>query len=498
VRRHGPATRRGRVLPALLTLALLASTPSAHGQEIRFTARAEAVHERRLADFLRRGEHHTWTVDTVLAAGDTVSGDLLVLRSAARIAGVVTGDVFVVAGDLFLRPGSRILGDVVVLGGGYYASGLAAVDGAMAYRPNDLYSVLARDYGWAIYPAWETPRAVELPGLHGLSFPTYQRVDGWTLEWGARLRAVGWGWQPSLELSGRYLTERSELQGTVGQYWHPSGSVRFGFEYERATRTNETWVRGGVSNTFSFLFVGDDFRNYFDADRAAFVIGGIEGQPWRPTLSVQWEKARSLEAEERFVLFGEDEPIPNPAVDEGETVSLIAGLHARRRGPGTRLEASVRAEWADSSVAGDFSFLLGEGRAFLLLPGLGTHEVELFALARGDLWGSLPRQRWTAFGGRATLPTFELLGFHGPRALYGQATYLVPVHALRVTMIGPPKLLLRAATGTAWGPGQDPELALNLVAGVRWSVLEAGVAADPGTSGWDPKVYGVFRFPGDL
>lgn len=498
-RRTGRSRRnRERALVAILGLSLLVPGRFALGQEIRFTARAEEPYERRFSEFLRRGAYATWTADTVLAAGDTVPGNLLVLEAATRLAGVVTGDVYVVAGDLFLRPGSRVLGDVVVLGGGYYASGLAAVDGEVAYRPNDLYSVVEREDGWTIYSVRQMPRAVELLGLYGFSFPTYQRVDEWTFEWGLRLRAVRWAWQPTLEVAGRHLTERSELQGTVKQYWHPSGSLRFGFEYERATQTNESWVRGGISNTLSYFFVGDDFRNYYEVDRAAFVIGGVEGRRWWPTLSLQWEKAKSLEAEEQFVLFEDDELIPNPAVDDGETASLIAGLELRSRESVRRLEASVRAEWADSSVAGDFSFLFGEGRVSWLMPGLGTHEVELFALARGDLSGSLPRQRWTAFGGRATLPTFDLLGFHGPRVLYGQASYLIPIPALRVTMVGPPKVLLRAATGTAWGPDEDPDFELNLIAGLRWSVLEAGVAADPGRSGWDPGVYGILRFPGDL
>ncbi len=497
-----PVPLAGRPRFARWTLAVLGAIAlaptAAAAQEIRFTPRAEEPLERRLSEFLERDAFVVWSADSVLASGDTVAADLLVLGSAARIAGVVTGDVFVVAGDLFLRPGSRLLGDVVVLGGGYYASGLAEVEGGVEYRPNDLYRVLPRSDGWAIYPVREMPSAVELPGLYGFSFPTYQRVDEWTFAWGVRLQAVRWAWQPSLKLEGRYLTERSEFQGSVAQYWYPTGSLRFGLEYERVTRTNETWVRGDVSNTLSYFFVGDDFRNYYQADRAAFVIGGMEGRRWWPTLSVQWEKAASLPAEKQFVLFKKDELIPNPGVDDGETVSLAAEVHLRRRGPSRRLEASARVEWADSSVAGDASFVLGEGRVSWLTPGPGSHEIELFALARGDLSGRLPRQRWTAFGGRATLPTFDLLGFRGPRVLYGQASYLIPIQALRMALIGPPKLLLRAATGTAWEAGEDPSFELNLMAGLRWSVLEAGVAADPGASDWDPGVYGILRFPGDL
>ena len=149
-------------------------------------------------------------------------------------------------------------------------------------------------------------------------------------------------------------------------------------------------------------------------------------------------------------------------------------------------------------MAGDFSFVLGEARLFWLTPGFASHEVELFGIARGDISGTLPRQRWTAFGGRATLPTFDLLSFYGSRLVYGQASYLIPITALRVMMIGSPKVLLRASTGSAWEPGGSSHFETNLIAGVRWSVLEAGVAFDPGGSDPSSRFYAILRFPGDL
>ncbi len=468
-------------------------------QEVRFTPSADNPAERRLATFIDQGEYTVLAGDTVLQAGQaTIDGSLLVLNAAVRVATTVSGSVYVVDGDLFLRPGARIEGDVVVLGGGYYASSLADVVGEVIYRPNDLYTVLDRDDGWTIFPVREVPKAVELHGLYGFGFPFYQRVDALTLRWGATLRATGWAWQPSLEGEARFLTEEGDFQGTLKQYWYPTGSLRFGFEGERVTRTNEDWMRGDISNSLSFFFVGDDFRNYYGADRAAFVVRGSETAAWWPALSVQWEDATSKEAQSQFVLFGSDESEPNPSIDEGEIVSLIAEIGTRHRSAGSRFEGILRLEAADSSVAGDFSFLFGEAQVHWLTPGFGAHEVELFGIARGDISGTLPRQRWSAFGGRATLPTFDLLSFYGSRLVYGQASYLIPIPALRVAMIGPPKVLLRAATGSAWEPGGSAHFETNLIAGMRWSVLEAGLAVDPGGSDPTSRFYAILRFPGDL
>ena len=483
----------------MLVAAGLLSIPEAgSAQNVEFTPRTDEPTERRLAAFLEHDAYAIFDGDTVLRAGQAVSGNVLVLDAAVRIATTVQGSVYVVDGDLFLRPGARVEGDVVVLGGGYYASGLAEVTGEVVYRPNDPYSVVAGEDGWTILPVQELPKAVELPGLYGFGFPYYQRVDAVTLRWGATLRATGWSWQPSLEGEIRFLTEDGDFQGTLKQYWYPSGSLQFGFEAERVTRTNEEWIRGDVSNSLSFFFVGDDFRNYYGADRAAFVVRGSETATWWPSLSVQWEDATSKEARKQFVLFGDDEPAPNPAIDEGETVSLIAEIEARSRTSRSRFDGLLRLEAADSSIAGDFSFLLAEARLYWQTPGFASHELELYGIARGDISGTLPRQRWSAFGGRATLPTFDLLSFYGSRLVYGQASYLIPISALRVVMIGPPKVLLRAATGSAWEEGGSSHFETNLIAGVRWSILEAGVAIDPGGSDPSSRFYAILRFPGDL
>ena len=477
---------------------LLAVPAVASAQNVEFTPRADESAERRLAAFLEQDVYEIFDGDTVLLAGQAVAGNVLVLDASVRIATTIPGSVYVVDGDLFLSPGARVEGDVVVLGGGFYSSELAEVAGEVVYQPNDLYSVVAGDDGWTIFPVQEMPKAVELPGLYGLGFPYYQRVDALTLRWGATLRATGWSWQPSLEGEIRFLTEDGNFQGTLKQYWYPSNSLQFGFEGERVTRTNEDWMRGDESNSVSFFFVGDDFRNYYGADRAAFVVRGDETASWWPSVSVQWEDATSKEARKQFVLFGDDEPEPNPAIDEGETVSLIAEIGARSRTSRSRFDGLLRLEAADSSIAGDFSFLLAEARLYWQTPGFASHELELFGIARGDISGTLPRQRWSAFGGRATLPTFDLLSFYGSRLVYGQASYLIPISALRVVMIGPPKVLLRAATGSTWEEGGSSHFETNLIAGVRWSALEAGVAFDPGGSDPSSRLYAILRFPGDL
>jgi hypothetical protein len=466
-------------------------------QEIRFDPRPDRPEERRLETFLE-GDYVLLEADTVLGPEARIDGNLLVLEADVRISGTITGDVTAVGADLFLRPGAKIEGDILSLGGGLYSSSRAEVAGDVTWRPNDVYLVQRDEGTIRILPVRGVPETLTLHGLSGILFPRYQRVDEWTLGLGATVRHVEWDWQPSIEARVRLKTERGDLEGTLRHSWVPTSSLQFGVEAERTTRTNEGWVRGDIANSLSFFFAGDDFRNYYEADRAALFLRGTRTARLSPIVEIEWEKARSLEASDQFVAFASDAAVPNPAIDAGEVVSARLGLELRRRTAETRLRTLAILEAADSSTAGDFSYVFGELSASWAGPALIGHGVEAFFLLRGSLSGTLPRQRWTSVGGLATLPRLPLLSERGARFAYGQVTYLIPIDRFRVGLLGPPRVFLRAASGAAWNPGEEAGFETNLIAGVRMFVFELAVAADPGASDLDPAVYATLRFPDDL
>jgi len=481
----------------LLVLALGRPT-GVVAQEIRFDPRPDRPEERRLETFIERGDYLLIESDTVLGPDSRVEGNLLVLEADVRISGTVTGDVVAVGADLFLRPGATIGGSLLSLGGGFYSSSLARVEQGVIWRPNDVYLVQRDGPSIRILPVREVPETLTLHGLSGILFPRYQRVDEWTLGLGATVRHVGWDWQPALEAGLRLKTERGDLEGTLRQTWTPTSSLQFGVEAERVTRTNEGWVRGDVANSLSYFFAGDDFRNYYEADRVALFLRGTRSARLSPIVELEWEKARSLAASDQFVLFASDAALPNPEIDEGESAVGRAGIRLRQRTAETSLVGRAVVEIADSSVAGDFSYVIGEVRASWAGPALIGHGVEAFFMLRGDLSGTLPRQRWTSLGGLATLPRAPLLSDRGGRFAFGQVTYLVPIERFRFGLLGPPRVFLRAASGAAWNPGEPAAFETNLIGGLRLFVFELAVAVDPGASDLDPALYATLRFPGDL
>lgn len=481
-----------RTLPAvLLWLAALLALPAAsQAQEVRFTPRADRPAERQLASFLERSEYELWSRDTVLAAGDTVPRGLLILESMVRLAGRVEGDVFVVDGDLFLRPGSEVTGQVVVLGGGFYDSNLARVRGEVTYRPNLFFQAIPADGGWEIYATREMPERFEADGLYGIRFPTVNRADGWTPSLGARLTLVDVPGQPSLHGVLSYRTERGEPGGRLEHYWHPTGRLRVGLELARRTASHDRWIRGEPANTLSFVLTGRDHRNHYEADRWGLHADQQLGRGDTLSLRVGAEEARSVPARMGNVLFGSDRIRPNPPVAEGTTWSVTLGGRIREQaGPG-RLRGSVDLEAADSTVAGDFSYLLSRVHLGWSVQLPHDHRLDAEVAGRGDLAGRLPPQRWSAVGGPGTLPTLPVLSVRGPRLLMATARYSIPITPLRVPRLGIPEVFVGGTTAAAWGPGGSPVFRENLLAGVRFLALELTGALEP-SSGETALVLGI-------
>ncbi len=498
VRPPAPLRRASRSRRARLALGLaLAAVPTGlSGQDVRLAERPRTDAQRRLEAFLERGDFELWTRDTVLARGDTVPTSVLVLEGSARIAGRIAGDLYVVDGDLFLRTRGSVGGDVVVIGGGFYGSGLAEVEGTTTYRPGQQMRVMPDAGGYLIFPVLERPPAIELDGQYGFHAPAYQRVDAVTLAWGGLVRAEALPGRPELELVGRYKTGPEKLDGSARVSWYAGSRVRVGIAASRATRSNEAWIRPGWYNSLATLFTGDDARDYHRADRAGVELE-LRSPPipdwrtdprWSATLSAGWEEARSLRARDVFVLLEGDEARPNPEIEPGDAYSARAAFHWRAGDEASGGGFGLGLEAASRDVAGDFSFLLGEARATARGATGWGHTWELFAIGRADLAGSLPAQRRSSLGGIGTLPTVPMLALRGERLLFGEAAYGVPLAT--AGRLARAEVFVRGSAGAAWSEGQPLRLEENLTLGLRarlWSLgLELGAATGPAPPG-DPE-----------
>lgn len=255
----------------------------------------------------------------------------------------------------------------------------------------------------------------------------------------------------------------------------PTARFVFGVSMVRRTDHRELQQVDDLENSLALLLSRTDYRDYFERE------GGGVYVSWRvpdfSTVSVhaRRDQYRSLgvnrEVRSWFRLGRELRA--NPAVDEGETHSVLVRLErlAQRTGS-TRagLYHWIELDRAGGALGGDFGYLrvLGDVRSVVRLTPATT--LSLRAVAGTNTEGTLPVQKRFGAGGVDGLRAHALNAFEGSQLALAQAEYTVGLWALRGTGF---EAGLHAIafldTGTAWDD-----------AGNRWNIGRQRFATDGG------------------
>ncbi|MYA32784.1 MAG: polymer-forming cytoskeletal protein [Gemmatimonadales bacterium] len=487
----------------------------AGGQQVWLAEEPRSEAQATLAAFLDAGGFVVWTTDTVLARGDTVPGAVLLLEGTARIAGRIEGDLYVVDGDLFLRSGASIAGDVLVLGGGFYDSEVAEVAGAVIYRPNEPLRVRPARGGFEIISEVEPEPFLELDGTYGFHLPTYDRVNGLSIPVGGLARLSAVAGRPELAGGLTWVPAREDVDYRLHNFWHLGERVRLGPFATSAVVSNEDWIRPTWYNSLAHFMVGDDVRSHYDSREIGLELEWASPEPpvwedaprWRVVAAVGREEAEDFRFRQVTILFGEEPPGPFPSlpdydphlqVDEGslwfgrlgfEWVSQGRDRHAAI---GLGVEVGLEDELSHL-VFGlgpipKYDFLLVEGRVSARRVTRWGHVVEGFGIGRLDVSGLLPEQRYSMIGGIGTLPTMPLRGRRGPRLIYAEAAYAIPL--LGDAALGGLDVFARGSGAGIHSPWEDFELYGSIQGGLAlrmWDFrLEFGVAAGSTAEPGDP------------
>lgn len=463
-----------------LAAASAAGLPTgADGQEVWLAEEPRSEAQAVLEAFLEAGGFAVWTTDTVLARGDTVPGAVLLLEGTARIAGRIEGDLYVVDGDLFLRTGASITGDVVVLGGGFYDSDVAEVEGTVTYRPNEPLRVRPSRGGFEIISEVEPEPAFELDGTYGFHLPTYDRVNGLSIPVGVLGRVWDAPGRPELAAGMTWIPAREDVDYRFRNSWRLAERVRLGLFATSAVVNNEDWIRPTWYNSLAHFVAGDDVRSHYDSKEFGLDVEWTSPEPpvwddaprWRVVAAVGREEAEDFRFRQVTILFGEEPPGPLPSlpdydphlqVNEGSLWFGRLGFEwvSQGRDRHTAIGLGVEAGFEDDIghlVAGlgpitKFDFLLAEGRVSLRRVTPRGHVVEGFGIGRLDVAGRLPLQRYSMIGGIGTLPTMPLRALRGSRLLYAETTYAIPL--LGDAALGGLDVFAR---GSAGGVGSDDD-----------------------------------------
>lgn len=431
-----------------------------------------------------------------LPRDSSYANTVLVLHRDVFIAGRVHGDVIVVAGDAFLRPGAVVDGRVLAIGGGVYPSLLAIVRGGTESYRDFTYDVQSTASGYALsyrVILMHPSPVFSMPGLYGVQIPTYDRANGLSLPFGPEFNFN----RGRLALDPT-VTYRSNL-GAFDPAIHGdvvfSRRTRTELFVGRASLSNEEWIWSDLVNSASVLFTGIDTRNYYRADRAqATLFGLFDGThtAFEPYLGIRGEGDRPVRPDSfatggPWSLFGRDsrEKIlrPNPAATRGRIASVLVGGQLDWEAQSIRARVEVTNE-AGSFSTGSRRFDQTTVDVAVRFPTFVAQEFFLSTHILHTFGDSTPTQRWSYVGGSGTITTLPLLSLGGDELLYIESNYFVAFPKLDLPLVGAPSITVRHIIGSA-GIRKLPAFQQNLGVRAALSFLRFDVVVDPARREWD-------------
>ena len=336
-----------------------------------------------------------------LPADSVVRGALAVLGGPVRIAGRVEGALLVLNGDLTLEAGAVVAGEVAVLGG-RVTQGEGARTGPLRSEPDSVAYDVDDDDRLAL-----ERRADEVWRLLGrderrvgasmrlAAVRTYNRVEGWPIELGPRLRwRAGWGTLGAdafvvlrtgdrLRLDGEHVGHDARVEARLGR----REAVRVGVRAYDVVVPVEAWQLSAVeSGLASFLF-RSDYRDHYDRHGVALEGAWSDLRAWRIGGALRREDWRPRRTLAPLSLFRSDEPWrPNPQFDAGEwTIGTVGVSYDTRTDP-----LRPRTGWWLQG-----SYELGDGRQETLAsdagPGLLPATGDALAVRYGRVEFDLRR-----------------------------------------------------------------------------------------------------------
>jgi hypothetical protein len=484
--------------------AVLALAAPAAAQDVVLRADDDSPAAQEARRILERRTYVWMDRDTILGPDFHAPADLVVYRAEVRLEGTVEGSVLVLGGQFFVRPRARVGGPIAVVGGGAYPSGLAETGPVLSTTPGAQVEIDDDPEGRGTL---EPRISIVRPRTHGLfsygpeGLPLYDRVNGLTLAVGATLRPTRTDDGPELGAWVSYSTASRGVGGGVTADV-PLGAAGLHLQAaaSRDTRTNDAWLRSDFMNTLTSLFLGTDYRDYHDVDRAELMLVRPMGEPlvagesWiAPRVGVAVSRDESLEALRPWSFTGRDGLARfNPPVVEATYASALAGTGLHWRGRTSRIDADVSVEqviahWdyapGDAPLPGRevLPFTHGVAWARYTATLFGTHGLDVYLRGTTSFNADgAPPQRWGILGGATTLPTLEIGHFRGDRLAFVETTYTLPVPLVELPFLGVPSVELWQAAGAAWTTGEPmPGWVQNLGVGLRAGFVYVRVVTDP-------------------
>ncbi len=243
---------------------------------------------------------------------------------------------------------------------------------------------------------------------------------------------------PRLGVRLDYATGRKRtLYGVqLEQPLFPTARFVFGVSMVRRTDHPELQQVDDLENSLALLLSRTDYRDYFEREGGGVYVSWRVPDFSTVSMHARRDQFRSLGVNREVrSWFRLDRPLrDNPAIDEGETHSVLVRLERLSRHTSTNragLYHWIEFERSGGELGGDFNFLrlLGDVRSVVRLTPAST--LSLRAVAGTTTDGALPRQKRFGLGGVDGLRAHGLNAFQGDQLALAQAEYTLGLWALR-------------------------------------------------------------------
>ncbi|MBC7789391.1 MAG: BamA/TamA family outer membrane protein [Anaerolineae bacterium] len=381
-----------------------------------------------------------------------VEGDVAVLNGPLSIAGRVRGGVVVINGDVLLKQGARIEGDLVVVGGVIEGQKDAIIEGAvrwyrqaLAYHQEGDVIVADREtvsegrFGRAmrryLYRSDRSRLSLTTGGV-------YNRVEGLPIYLGPTLRFSTPFGRFSLDAYGILRTAKDFNWDRDGLGHDVRSEFQFGRDRGFAVGGRLFDIVDGVENWhlkdtevgLASFFLHRDFRDYYDRHGGLGYVRLFRG-PVGLTLSYGEERWGSREVRDPLTVFRNGRGWrPNPQLDEGKFRLATAAVAFDTRNDaedpwtGWLISADIERGTSRAVLGGPTAAIVRDPsdgpspvsytRGFLDLRRYNRlspeAQINLRVVLGGWLGGDpLPLQKRFSLGGAGTLPGFDFRDLTG-------------------------------------------------------------------------------------
>jgi hypothetical protein len=256
----------------------------------------------------------------------------------------------------------------------------------------------------------------------------YNRVEGLRIDYGLRFTNPGLR-NATFAVSGGFGIGDRRGKGEASVVWFPGQSRRWFFEgnaYHTTAFEEDNRLISKGRNTFTSLFLHDDYRDYYYKAGGSFNLGFLPTSNLALKLSWIAQEESNAQNHTSFSLFQWNEPFRwNPSIAEGTNNSVQGRLLLKKNS----IQAGLEVEYSSRNrFSSDFNYTRAMADVMWNHRFDRRNQLHMF-LFGGTSRGDLPPQRWFDFGGRTfmnyhgNLRGVNYKAFTGDRAAHGTVEY---------------------------------------------------------------------------